>query len=73
MEQVLPFVAVALLVLGLIGQGFEMRKIRLSTMKDENLSSKNIFLHKRNWKWYVLIVASLIIWAVSDYLSRGTI
>lgn len=73
MEQILPFVAVALLVLGLIGQGFEMRKIRLSTMKDENLSSKNIFLHKRNWKWYVLIVAGLIIWAVSSYISRGTI
>lgn len=73
MEQILSFVAVALLVLGLIGQGFEMRKIRLSTMKDENLSSKNIFLHKRNWKWYVLIVAGLIIWAVSGYISRGTI
>jgi len=73
MEQVLPFVAVALLVLGLIGQGFEMRKIRLSTMKDENLSSKNIFLHKRNWKWYVLIATGFIIWAVSSYLSRGTI
>lgn len=73
MEQILPFVAIALLVLGLIGQGFEMRKIRLSTMKDENLSSKNIFLHKRNWKWYVLIVAGLIIWAVSSYISRGTI
>ena len=73
MEQILPFVAVALLVLGFIGQGFEMRKIRLSTMKDENLSSKNIFLHKRNWKWYVLIVAGLIICAVSSYISRGTI
>ena len=73
MEQILSFVAVALLVLGLIGQGFEMRKIRLSIMKDENLSPKNIFLHKRNWKWYVLIVAGLIIWAVSSYLSRGTI
>ena len=73
MEQILPFVAVALLVLGLIGQGFEMRKIRLSTMKDENLSSKNIFLHKRNWKWYVLIVTGLIIWAVDNYISRGTI
>ena len=73
MEEILPFVAVALLVLGLIGQGFEMRKVRLSTMKDENLSSKNIFLHKRNWKWYVLIVAGLIIWAVANYISRGTI
>lgn len=73
MEQILSFVAVALLVLGLIGQGFEMRRIKLSVMKDENLSSKNIFLHKRNWKWYVLIVAGLIIWAVSGYISRGTI
>ena len=73
MEQILPFVAVAFLVLGLIGQGFEMRKIRLSTLKDENLSSKNTFLHKRNWKWYVVIVAGLIIWAVDNYISRGTI
>lgn len=73
MEQILSFVAVALLVLGLIGQGFEMRKIHLSITKDENLSSKNIFLHKRNWKWYVLIVGGLIIWAVSGYISRGTI
>lgn len=73
MEQILSFVAVAILVLGLIGQGFEMRRIKLSVMKDENLSSKNIFLHKRNWKWYVLIVAGLIIWAVSGYISRGTI
>jgi len=73
MEQVLPFVAVALLVVGLIGQGFEMRKIRLSTMKDEDLSSKNIFLHKRNWKWYCLVAVGFIIWAVSSYLSRGSI
>jgi hypothetical protein len=73
MEQALPFVAVALLVLGLIGQGFEMRKIRFSIMKDEDLSSKNIFLHKRNWKWYLLIAAGLLIWAVSSYISRGSI
>jgi hypothetical protein len=73
MEQVLPFVAVALLVLGLIGQGFEMRKIRLSITKAEDPSSKNIFLHKRNWKWYCLIAAGFIIWAVSSYLSSGSI
>jgi hypothetical protein len=73
MEQVLPFLAVALLVVGLIGQGFEMRKIRLSITKDEDLSSKNIFLHKRNLKWYVLIAAGLLIWALSSYLSSGSI
>ncbi|MGI0089489.1 MAG: hypothetical protein ACREAF_04000 [Nitrosopumilaceae archaeon] len=69
----MPFVAVALLVIGLIGQGFEMRKIRFSAVKDEDLSSKNIFLHKRNWKWYILIAAGLIIWAVSGGFARGTI
>ena len=73
MEQALPFVAVALLVLGLIGQGFEMRKIRFSITKDEDLSSKNIFLHKRNLRWYLLIAAGLVIWAVSSYISRGSI
>ena len=73
MEQILPFVAVALLILGLIGQGFEIRKIRLSILKDEDLSSANIFLHKRNWKWYLLIAASFIIWAVSMGLPKGTI
>ena len=72
MEQVLPFVAVALLVVGLIGQGFFMRKIRLSITKDEDLSSKNIFLHKRNLKWYVLIVIALILWAISSN-TNGTI
>ena len=73
MDQVLPFVAVALLVLGLIGQGFEMRKIRLSVIKDEDLSPTKIFLHKRNRKWYLLIAAGLIIWAASMVLPKGTI
>ncbi len=73
MEQALPFIAVALLVLGLIGQGFEMRKIRFSVTKDEDLASKNIFLHKRNLKWYLLIAAGLVIWAVSTYISKGSI
>jgi hypothetical protein len=73
MEEALPFVAVALLVLGLVGQGFEMRKIRFSVTKDEDLASTNIFLHKRNLKWYLLIAAGLVIWAVSTYISKGSI
>ena len=67
MQHVLSFVAVALLVIGLAGNGYEMRKIRLSTTKDEELASPNIFLNKRNLKWYVIIGASFAIWAIGAY------
>ena len=66
MNSILSFAAVALLVIGLVGNGFEMRKIRLSVVKDEDLTSKNIFLNKKNWKWYALIAIALILWVVSS-------
>ncbi len=72
MNTILSFVAVALLVIGLVGNGFEMRKIRLSVVKDEDLTSKNIFLNKKNWKWYVLIGIALVLWAVSSH-TNGSI
>jgi hypothetical protein len=62
MEPIIPFVAVALLVGGLVGQGFEMRKIRKSIKTDEELNPKNVFTDKRNIKWYVMIVAGLVLW-----------
>lgn len=65
MNPILSFAAVALLVIGLVGNGFEMRKIRLSVVKDEDLTSKNIFMNKKNWKWYALITIALILWVVS--------
>jgi hypothetical protein len=54
-------ISMALVVAGLIGQGFEMKKIRSSIRIDEQLSPKNVFLDKRNFKWYVLIGAGLIL------------
>jgi Na+/melibiose symporter-like transporter len=66
MNSVLSFVAVVLLVIGIVGNGFEMRKIRLSVIKDEKLTSKNVFLNKNNWKWYALIVVALILWIVAN-------
>jgi len=45
------FTAIALLIAGLVGQAFEMKKIRLSN-QDEELASANIFLNKKNFKWY---------------------
>lgn len=71
MNYVLSFIAAALLVIGLAGNGFEMRKVRLSTVRDEELSSKNMFLNKRNFKWYVIIGISLVLWAISNIYTRS--
>ena len=68
MEPILSFVAVALIVIGLIGQGFEFRKMRTSVMRDEDLSSKNMFTNKRNLKWYAIIGAGLVLW----YIGNGS-
>jgi len=69
MEPILSFTAVALIVFGLIGQGFELRKIRASITKDEDLTSKNMFTNKRNLKWYVIIGAGLVLWYVGRQFS----
>jgi hypothetical protein len=66
MEWILGFTAIALLIIGLIGQAFEMRKIRLSTYRDDELASSNIFLNKKNFKWYAIIGAGMILWYVSE-------
>ena len=62
MEPIIPIVAIALLMVGLIGQGFEMRKMRRSIKPDEELSPKNVFIDKRNIKWYVMIGAGFVLW-----------
>ncbi|TLX96441.1 MAG: hypothetical protein E6K91_00160 [Thaumarchaeota archaeon] len=73
MEQqpILSFAAVALLVIGLVGNGFEMRKIRLSTTRDEELASKNVFVNKRNIKWYILIGIAIVLWAINGAYTRS--
>lgn len=67
MEWAIGGIAIALLVIGLIGQGFEMRKIRVSITKDEEMGSPNIFLDKRNFKWYALIVVGIILWYIAGF------
>jgi hypothetical protein len=63
-QPILSLISVALFVVGIVGNGFEMRKIRLSTSEGQ-LSSKNAFLDKRNFKWYVLIGIALALWAIN--------
>ena len=66
MQWILGFIAIALLVSGLVGQAFEMRKIRQTTYRDEELASANIFLNKKNFKWYAIIGAGMIIWYAAE-------
>ena len=66
MEWILGFTAIALLIAGLVGQAFEMRKIRLATYRNDELASTNIFLNKKNFKWYTIIGAGMILWYLSE-------
>ncbi len=65
MQWILGFTAIALLIVGLIGQAFEMKKIRLATYQNE-LASANIFLNKKNFKWYAIIGIGMILWYVAE-------
>ena len=60
---VLSVASVALFVIGIVGNAFEMRKIRIATEGQPN--PKNVFLDKNNLKWYIIIGIALLLWAVN--------
>jgi len=62
------YAAIALLIIGLVGQGFEMRKIRTSIYKDEELTSAKIFTNKKNFKWYAILGIGIVLWYVAERL-----
>jgi len=66
MEWILGFPAIALLVIGLVGQAFEMRKINLSISKDGESGSANIFMNKKNFKWYALLGIGIVLWYAAE-------
>lgn len=66
MEWTLGFAGIILLVVGLIGQAFEMRKIRLSTTSDVEMGSPSIFADKRNFKWYAVIGIGIVLWYAAE-------
>lgn len=66
MEWSLGFIAIAFLVIGLVGQAFEMRKIRLASYKSEELASPSIFTNKKNFKWYALLGIGIILWYIAE-------
>ena len=66
MEWTLGFVAIAFLVVGLVGQAFEMRKIRLAAYKSGESASPSIFANKKNFKWYGLLGIGIILWYIAE-------
>ncbi len=66
MEWTLGIVAIILLTIGLIGQAFEMRKINSSSTNDGELGSANIFMNKKNFKWYALLGIGIVLWYTAE-------
>ena len=66
MDWYLGTAAIALLIIGLVGQAFEMRKIRKSIYRDEELASPNIFMNKKNFKWYAMIGVGFVLWFFAE-------
>jgi len=60
----LTVIATVLLIIGLVGQGFEMRK-----MKHIEPITQNVFFSKRSIKWYVIIGVAIVLWTISERLS----
>ena len=65
MQWFLGIPAIILLIVGLVGQAFEMRKIRIATYQD-GLGSPSIFLDRRNFKWYGLIGLGIVMWYMAE-------
>ena len=55
-EPIMAIAALAVITIALIGQAIEMRKIRVRIHGEDSVGSPNIFLNKRNFKWYGMIV-----------------
>ena len=55
LQPTLAIIALVLVTGGLIGQAIEMRKIRIKKYGEGSIGPPNIFLDKKNFKWYALI------------------
>ena len=58
-QAVLAIAGLIAITVALIGQGIEMRKIRIRTYGEGEVGHPNIFLDKKNVKWYILIAIGM--------------
>jgi len=67
-QPIMAIAALAIITIALIGQAMEMRKIRTRTYGGDSIGSPNIFLDKRNFKWYALIAIGFGLAYVAQFL-----
>ena len=60
-QAILAVAGLIVITVALIGQGIEMRKIRIRTYGEGGVGHPNIFLDKKNVKWYILIAIGFIL------------
>jgi len=65
-EWTLGFIGIILLTIGLIGQAFQMRNIRLANYNNDELASPNVFMNKSNFKWYAIIGIGITCWYAAE-------
>jgi hypothetical protein len=68
MEWTLGLIGIIVLTLGLIGQAFQMRKIRLTNYPNGELASPNVFMNKSNFKWYAIIGIGITCWYAAEHI-----
>ena len=68
MEWTLGLIGIILLTMGLIGQAFQMRKIRLTNYPNGELASPNVFMNKSNFKWYAIIGIGITCWYAAEHI-----
>ena len=66
MEWTLGFIGIIFLIIGLIGQAFQMRNIRLANYNNDELASPNVFMNKSNFKWYAIIGIGITCWYAAE-------
>lgn len=65
MDWTLGLAAIVMLTVGLAGQAFEMRRMRTAASGDA-MGSPNLFLDRRNIKWYAVIGTAIILWYAAE-------
>ena len=58
-QAILAIAGLIVITAALIGQAMEMRKIRIRTYGESEVGHPNIFLDKKNVKWYILIAIGM--------------
>ncbi len=66
MEWTLGLIGIIFLIIGLVGQAFQMRKIRLTNYPDGELASPNIFMNKSNFKWSAVLGFGTARWYAAE-------